>query len=890
MNNSEISGNYNNAGTPGGNIAFSGNNTLIARNRFSGPQRSKIYSSADNRFYLNDFNGLDFYGEQNNFFDDGVKNGNHWYNYDDPSEGCLDLDKNDRCDTEYIVRDNPLIKDRFPLIQGRVDLAPHPTTTNRYGIEPVQVLAGVFEGSELIKGKDTQLRVFVDLLNEKNVVQRDLNLLEKPITVKGKIGNQEDSTRVYFANWYDYRDPDPIANDDKNFTYALPADHSFSPGIVNYFKQYAHDKDINAVRKLVKDYGIDAVNLFSNRTASVSDNPTTVSIQIDPDNDLAEEAEYNNNRSYDFAVRQLKPSVKFEINIYSIQAYPFSRERVNLLRFIFDDQWDYLIQNYPFPKDILKSIPFKTVPNPCPLSSNQPGDVTKCREILVQKNILKPFETHEIYYFPKAVFFTKTTPRTDARGITRRRIAAVHENVGYYTSAHEMAHTFGILEQYWLNGIMEEPEWRNNNNMSSFPFGFMSCGKIDYTTGRISTDTCYGTVDSSWPPTSKVSAKPFDGKADYSPNYYYSSPNYYSFMSNGGLSGELTFNPNDFWVANYHARWLDPLTREKLWKALTVPVGGMLTGDSDLSVERIVAVSGHIVDQNIEILPLLVGDGIATQDFNGTFSEIIEIEIQDSNMQTLAVQKVRPDFSTIEDQNVWEFSAGIPFQMEANRIIIKRNGNIIWEKIVSENTPVVTINSVNEVGNDLFSIDWNVSDADNDEMFYYVEYTQNGVDFKPVILSQQYTGGPFDFNAQAYYAGSNSAFLRFTVTDGVNTATADTNTFVVSNKGPLGAIVSPSPGANVDSDQNVLFEGFGYDEEDGQLPDNAFSWESSLQGFLGTGQTLDFNGLRIGRHEITLTITDSQGLQATDQIEVNGCKNAGNGLMACFATTRPKNP
>ncbi|MFC1490110.1 hypothetical protein ACFL6K_02745 [Candidatus Latescibacterota bacterium] len=56
---------------------------------------------------------------------------------------------------------------------------------------------------------------------------------------------------------------------------------------------------------------------------------------------------------------------------------------------------------------------------------------------------------------------------------------------------------------------------------------------------------------------------------------------------------------------------------------------------------------------------------------------------------------------------------------------------------------------------------------------------------------------------------------------------------------------------------NVHFIGEGYDFEDGDLPDSAFSWHSNIDGELGIGKDLTIDRLSIGTHVITLSVIDS---------------------------------
>ncbi|MDO8640580.1 MAG: hypothetical protein Q7R33_03470, partial [Nitrosarchaeum sp.] len=213
---------------------------------------------------------------------------------------------------------------------------------------------------------------------------------------------------------------------------------------------------------------------------------------------------------------------------------------------------------------------------------------------------------------------------------------------------------------------------------------------------------------------------------------------------------------------------------------------------------------------------------------------------------------------------------------------------VVAHSIVSQNFAIANINSINSLGNDLFIIDWSASDADNDSLFFSASYSHNGVDFKPVALSRLYNGETFDFNAQEIYSGSNQGFLRFIVSDGVNTTTADTETFVVSNKSPFAVILSPDINSSFDFNQTISFEALASDKEEGYLQDEAVVWNSNINGFLGNGEILDSNTLSIGLHTITLTITDSEGLQSSDSIKINVCGRIENGLRYCVVKHAPE--
>ena len=92
------------------------------------------------------------------------------------------------------------------------------------------------------------------------------------------------------------------------------------------------------------------------------------------------------------------------------------------------------------------------------------------------------------------------------------------------------------------------------------------------------------------------------------------------------------------------------------------------------------------------------------------------------------------------------------------------------------------------------------------------------------------------------------------------------------------ALYSISPEPQVprgerDAEQAVVtppltLEGIAYDPEEGELEGAALVWSSDLDGPLGTGDTVWDVDLSEGQHTLTLSATDSQGLESSASITV----------------------
>jgi glucose/arabinose dehydrogenase len=79
------------------------------------------------------------------------------------------------------------------------------------------------------------------------------------------------------------------------------------------------------------------------------------------------------------------------------------------------------------------------------------------------------------------------------------------------------------------------------------------------------------------------------------------------------------------------------------------------------------------------------------------------------------------------------------------------------------------------------------------------------------------------------------------------------------NHPPVVTITSPAPGTSIAVGTPLGLGGSATDAEDGTVPPSALAWSSSIDGPLGTGDTLTLTSLSIGSHTLTLTATDDSG-------------------------------
>ena len=90
----------------------------------------------------------------------------------------------------------------------------------------------------------------------------------------------------------------------------------------------------------------------------------------------------------------------------------------------------------------------------------------------------------------------------------------------------------------------------------------------------------------------------------------------------------------------------------------------------------------------------------------------------------------------------------------------------------------------------------------------------------------------------------------------------------ILNNVPIPTIIKPENQSSFTVNDNILFEGLGYDTEDGLLESNSLIWSSSIDGEIGYGKTLTKNNLSTGTHIITLTARDSNDAEGIYTITI----------------------
>ncbi len=130
-------------------------------------------------------------------------------------------------------------------------------------------------------------------------------------------------------------------------------------------------------------------------------------------------------------------------------------------------------------------------------------------------------------------------------------------------------------------------------------------------------------------------------------------------------------------------------------------------------------------------------------------------------------------------------------------------------------------------------------------------------------------GSGNSFNYAGLSVGQHQITLIATDSGGLSGSTAIMVVInpVPVNNPPTVQITSPANGASFIFGTNINFAGTGSDPEDGALSGNSLRW--FVDGVnLFNGNSVNYNGLSVGTHTITLNGIDSQGLTGTASITI----------------------
>jgi len=217
------------------------------------------------------------------------------------------------------------------------------------------------------------------------------------------------------------------------------------------------------------------------------------------------------------------------------------------------------------------------------------------------------------------------------------------------------------------------------------------------------------------------------------------------------------------------------------------------------------------------------------------------------------------------------FAELLPVEAAGKHIVVAdATENILVQLPLGGSAPVVVITTPagGETLTGDYTMTWTGTDPDSSELIYWVQYSHDG-GATWSTLTQAATTNALDIDFTGLQGTDGGGRLRVLASDGVNTGVATSQPFSVAKGPPAAEILHPEPDAHLALGEPILLEGYGYDPDDGNLPDAALQWTSSLDGLLGSGAEIAIDTLSEGSHLISLSVTDSDGNPASAEVTLN---------------------
>jgi len=310
-------------------------------------------------------------------------------------------------------------------------------------------------------------------------------------------------------------------------------------------------------------------------------------------------------------------------------------------------------------------------------------------------------------------------------------------------------------------------------------------------------------------------------------------------------------------------QWISDYTYEAIWSRMnTEPV---LLQRPQVTGEHLAVFGSIVTSTNAVTLSTLyrVPDSfdVFERDLNGVY----RIKLLGAADAVLADYNFSPRGDTEPEEPAQLITEYVPWITGTQKIVIASATQHLITRTVSSNAPTVTLQAptggVTVTGDSLIA-SWTASDADNDLLTFSLDYsTDGGATWNPLSAQIPSTTVTLDVTV---LAGTTQGKFRVWVSDGVNTATDETDgVFTVPNKAPQINAVLPVSSTTYVVSQTIAFEADTYDIEDGVPPDDHIQWSSDLDGLLGNGALLQIDTLRVGTHTITLSVRDNQNTFTT---------------------------
>jgi YVTN family beta-propeller protein len=326
--------------------------------------------------------------------------------------------------------------------------------------------------------------------------------------------------------------------------------------------------------------------------------------------------------------------------------------------------------------------------------------------------------------------------------------------------------------------------------------------------------------------------------------------------------------------------WVSDYTYKKLFEVLaptgTTVAQGSSEGQLRAADHHVSASSGYLLvsgfaspsAQEATFDPIFWTETPA--DITGSQPGPYALELQDSYGAVLVSHTFDITVTAFGAQAEMEeplpFGEVLPFDTDAETLVLSYEGEVLASKQFAGNPPQVTVTYPNG-GESLagtVTLTWQATDPDGDSLTYLVLYSQDGgATWQSVAVGLESTTFELD---TTLIGGGSQGIMKVQASDGMLTGEDTSDAFfTVATKVPSIYVVEPTVPGPFASGDAVTLAGFGFDPEDGPIPADSLSWQSDIDGALGTGGEIVTTSLSVGLHTVTLTGQDTDENSGTAQ-------------------------
>ncbi|MBL7080227.1 hypothetical protein ISS39_07885 [Candidatus Bathyarchaeota archaeon] len=219
-----------------------------------------------------------------------------------------------------------------------------------------------------------------------------------------------------------------------------------------------------------------------------------------------------------------------------------------------------------------------------------------------------------------------------------------------------------------------------------------------------------------------------------------------------------------------------------------------------------------------------------------------------------------------EGEEYLGFGFVIPYPEGTVKVRFSKDGALLGERAPTAYLPAVVVETPDSVmtAQGTLDLSWSGSDLDGDALFYSVLYSHDGGEnWMTVALELEETSYSLD---TSLLPGGTQGKIKMVASDGFNIGEEiSQGFFTVPEKEPSAYIESPVDYGSY-ARGAVVLEGSGFDLEDGTIRGPELTWDSDVDGFLGSGGRVEGASLSPGVHIITLSVVDSDGNRAENSV------------------------